>query len=83
MSGSCVWECLKEFLGYFGALLLIGVLAAAIAGYIAASGGTGAVTLAAVVEGAFATGAGVAALKAAGVGLGGVIGSIIGCIAAC
>lgn len=83
MSPGCVWDCLVEFLGYSLAITLLGLLLAALAGYMAASGGAGAVTLPAIVEGALAASGGIAALKLTGVGIGGIIGSIVGCLRAC
>ena len=78
---ACIKECLGVYLPYLGAFALIvlaGAIAAGIVGLVAGTGGTAALTGAAIVGVLKAAGIGTAAFAGAGFGCG-LVGCLIGC----
>ena len=75
---SCVWNCLKQWLGFWGAVAVIGLLMVALTALTISTGGVGTVTLTAIIE----TAIGAAGVKIAAAGFAGIIGALVGCIPA-
>ncbi len=80
--GKCIWNCLKNVLGYWAALALLAFIALIVAGLLAATGGSiaGVAGLGAVAIGEIVAAAGITAAKLGGAA---VLGTIIGCIVGC
>jgi hypothetical protein len=81
--GNCMFNCLKYTFGFWGAILILGLLVAAIATAIATTGGSAVVGLAGLVEAALGSAAAAAGLKIAAAGAAGLLVSLIGCLVAC